>query len=299
MALRWKYETWRKLYQREEGTFAQLPLYTRAIAAELIKFVDSHGRLPLGGRDPASAVAFQAGATRSDRRLLKRDIPALIADGYLEIDGEFLVIRNFTPAQEGRDRVATDPRRSNDGSTTEQRQGHDGSTTGSRQRNDSATKSRSTPRNSNGTEVALIPSLLPYVSGNKCDGSAPSESKPSTGSKRKPKPAKPKVAGYVEFIDHFQRRYQEHHDGAKPTWDQATGRLVKGLLKAHGLAECIRRADILFDSAPDWITSRDVKTLRQHFDKLAKPSRGRGGRAGKPSPGDIYQRALDLKARGE
>jgi hypothetical protein len=163
VALRWKYETWRKLYVREEGTFAQLPLYTRALAKQLLTLCDRDGRIPLGGKSPADAVAFQCGANRGDRRMLKRDIPSLISDGYLiEKDG-FLVIRNFHPAQEGHDRAPTDPPSSNDGATTEQRHGHDPSTTEPRQSNDNATKQEPSAHDSNGTDLALIPSLLPSL----------------------------------------------------------------------------------------------------------------------------------------
>lgn len=105
MALRWRYETWRKLYIREEGSFAQLPFFARALAKQLICYADDDGCIALGGRDPVSAIAFRGGgADLSDRRLLKKYIPALLADGYLVREGDALRIRNFPDAQ-GRDRV--------------------------------------------------------------------------------------------------------------------------------------------------------------------------------------------------
>jgi hypothetical protein len=97
-----------KLYTKEEGSFAQLPLYVRALAAMLLKLADETGRISLRGKDPCAAVAFQLGADQGDRRLLRKHIPALIADGYLVLEGGDLFVRNFTVAQTGVDRVKLD-----------------------------------------------------------------------------------------------------------------------------------------------------------------------------------------------
>lgn len=112
MSLRWRSEGWRKLYVREEGSFAQLPLYVRALAAELLKAADSRGRIECQGKEPWQAIAWRMGATRGDRRMLKRDIPKLIKDGYLVVDAATgdVIIRNFLSAHphlavEGVDRV--------------------------------------------------------------------------------------------------------------------------------------------------------------------------------------------------
>jgi hypothetical protein len=95
---------WVKLYVREEGSFAQLPLYVRALGAELLKICDSTGRIALRGKAPWDAVAFQLGADLSDRRLLKKHIPLLIADGYLAVIGGDLLVRNFAAAQDRHER---------------------------------------------------------------------------------------------------------------------------------------------------------------------------------------------------
>jgi hypothetical protein len=106
MALRWKYETWRKLYVREQGSFAQLPLMARALAKQLLCYVDDDGRIALGGREPIEALIFRAGGgDLNDRRALRKYVPMLLADGYLVRDGDALRIRNFGPAQHGTDRV--------------------------------------------------------------------------------------------------------------------------------------------------------------------------------------------------
>lgn len=99
MSHRWR-SGWRKLFVREEGSFAQLPLYTRAFAAELLKIVDDRGRIDCLGKDPVAAIAWRLGATRGDRRLIKRDVGLLLKDGYLTRDKDTgdLVIRNFVKA---------------------------------------------------------------------------------------------------------------------------------------------------------------------------------------------------------
>lgn len=138
-----------------------------------------------------------------------------------------------------------------------------------------------------GTETGHSPT------GNDCGGD---RSPPKSSPRRRRKPSG-RVPGYTELVAHFTDRFVAHNDGAKPTWDAKTGALVKQLLEAHGLEECKRRTDVLFSSAPPWITSRDIPTLRQHFDKLAKPHRetARSGGAAQI----MAQRALDLEARGE
>jgi hypothetical protein len=99
--MRWRRERWVKLYVKEEGSFAQLPLYVRALGAMLLKISDADGRICLRDKPPWEAVAFQLGADASDRRLLRKHIPILIADGYLSLSGDSLVVRNFAAAQVG------------------------------------------------------------------------------------------------------------------------------------------------------------------------------------------------------
>ncbi|MFO7180788.1 MAG: hypothetical protein DIU78_018955 [Pseudomonadota bacterium] len=96
---KWDHRPWRKLYCAELGSFAQLPLYARALAAELLKFTDEQGRIFVGKRAPWEAVARLCGADAGDRRLLKKHLPLLLEDGYLVARGEFLIIRNQVAAQ--------------------------------------------------------------------------------------------------------------------------------------------------------------------------------------------------------
>ncbi len=86
MSFRYRHEGWRKLYVREEGSFAQLPLYTRALAGQLLKLCDSQGKIACHGKEPWAAIAWRTGATRGDRRMLKRDVGLLLDDGYIVRD---------------------------------------------------------------------------------------------------------------------------------------------------------------------------------------------------------------------
>ena len=100
--MRWEYSPWRKLYTREEGSFAMLPLYARALAAELLKFCDDQGRIYVGEREPWEAVARLAGAEAGERRLLRQHIPLLMKDQHIVLEGGYMRIRNFERAQEKR-----------------------------------------------------------------------------------------------------------------------------------------------------------------------------------------------------
>lgn len=158
MALKWKYEKYRKLYVREEGDFAQLPLMARAIGAYLLKSCDDEGRIPTAGRSPADAIAWRCGADRSDRRLLRKLVPQLLEEGYLVDEGSRLWIRNFEPAQNGYDkntsvplpgidRATNEPRSDHDDAATGQRPGNDDAANETRSRHDAATKTNPSEQN--------------------------------------------------------------------------------------------------------------------------------------------------------
>ena len=106
---RWKYGRYRKLYVREEGSFALLPLFARALAAQLLKACSDEGAIYVGDRRPAEALAFRFGANRRDRQLLRVYRPMLLEDGYVRLEGEFLLIRNFVDAQSQNKKRATGP----------------------------------------------------------------------------------------------------------------------------------------------------------------------------------------------
>ena len=119
---------WRKLYTTEQGSFARLPWVARAAARELLVLVDDLGRIEVGDEDLADVVAFRMGADLSDRRIMRRVFPLLIADGYLVRDGAFWVVRNFVEAQGARDVSATRTRHELDTNSTRTR--HELDTTG-------------------------------------------------------------------------------------------------------------------------------------------------------------------------
>jgi hypothetical protein len=138
--MNWRREKWLKLYQREEGTFAALPLVTRAIAGQLMKYADEIGCIDTGGRSLVETIAFRAGATRGDRRVLKTSLDELLRDGFLIATSTGVRIRNFCIAQ-GREATSTVQRPSTDRATTEQRPGNDHDTTTTRPSNETRVKS--------------------------------------------------------------------------------------------------------------------------------------------------------------
>jgi hypothetical protein len=78
---------------------------------------------------------------------------------------------------------------------------------------------------------------------------------------------------HQETIAAFDTAYQEQN-GSRPTWDGTSARHIGDLVKQHGAPEVQRRIAILFlGQGPPWLRPPfDVKTLRTHFDKLAKPT---------------------------
>ena len=96
---------------------------------------------------------------------------------------------------------------------------------------------------------------------------------------------------YKRVVDGFHARYRSFHDGRKPTWNNVSGAIVKGLLSQHSADEILRRADVLFSpGCPDFVArgGRDLKAFAAHFDKLAAPARGT------PRPPVVNQAFRDL-----
>ncbi len=129
--MNWRHETWRKLYIREEGSFAALSYSARAAAAMLLKICDEQGRIySRHGEDILDAICFRFGADRGERRMVKKGIDELVADEHLVMGVGWVRIRNFRRAQghpdevgpevvatmlrSGRDDVANDTRPSNE-----------------------------------------------------------------------------------------------------------------------------------------------------------------------------------------
>lgn len=122
--MNWRHETWRKLYVREQGSFASLSYSARALAAMLLKLVDDRGRLVTReGEDVAAAVCFRMRASRTERRLIRAAIDELLEDGYLVPDGRGVRIRNFSKVH-GED-VAIEPPSVHDRDGTDARPVHE------------------------------------------------------------------------------------------------------------------------------------------------------------------------------
>jgi hypothetical protein len=80
---------------------------------------------------------------------------------------------------------------------------------------------------------------------------------------------------HQQAIAEFTAYYQRAHDGAKPTWNGKTGKLISELVKAHGLAEVTRRIGVLETAPPKWPPAPwDLPTFVSNFDKVASANTG-------------------------
>jgi hypothetical protein len=162
--INWKREPWRKLYVREEGDFAALPFLARCLASWLIKAVDDRGLIALGGRDPATAISRMGGAEMGDRRVVRKLVELLLAEGYLVVEGDSLRIRNFRPAQMRYDRVRGEHELGSERSSTEHepsasdaRTDHEPSVNRAPTEREPCTKSESPDRNRSNQAAPLDP----------------------------------------------------------------------------------------------------------------------------------------------
>lgn len=93
-------KSWIKLWRKESTRFRSMPLSARTVAAYVLKFVDEGGALPLGKRDPVTAVALAVGAVPSERRWLRPAVEALVEHGYFAAQDGLLIVGNFPRYQE-------------------------------------------------------------------------------------------------------------------------------------------------------------------------------------------------------
>ena len=95
------------------------------------------------------------------------------------------------------------------------------------------------------------------------------EARSESVSGEKPAASPPPGAGHRELVQSFHDGFLAA-TGAKPSWGAKEGKHVKALLARQPLAECIRRLGIFFGpDRPGWLTSYDLATFLQHFDKFA------------------------------
>lgn len=98
--MRWEIETWRKIYTGKPASWLALPVSARGLGRELLTYCDDKGRIPLSGESPGPAIARLLGAHRQEQKRLDTDVAELLKDGYLVLDGDAIVIRNYPQAQE-------------------------------------------------------------------------------------------------------------------------------------------------------------------------------------------------------
>lgn len=127
----------------EDRRLVGLSFTARAYAESIATMSDRDGRIYTGGKSLADFLANRVGATRGDRRLMEREFSELTRVGYLSIRGDHV-------------QVVTARRVASEAATKLPRSDHDGATNEQRSDNDGATKTELTPRNYNGTGVALL-----------------------------------------------------------------------------------------------------------------------------------------------
>ncbi len=96
------FDTWRRLYVHEEVAFGKLPVFARALAAELMRLCNDEGVIALDVPGLVEHLASRE-ATKSERRtarrLVERWVADLIGEGYLVGAGRHLAVKNFRIAQ--------------------------------------------------------------------------------------------------------------------------------------------------------------------------------------------------------
>lgn len=125
--------------------------------------------------------------------------------------------------------------------------------------------------------VPSVPSRTVPCLEEKSPPAAPAEvaagaSSPIVSEPEAPQPkSSPRPEGYAEVVDGYFKLFASHNAGAKPTWNDAQGKMLKCLLKAHKPAEILRRADLMFRAPPVFPrgVNPDFKTLAANFDRFA------------------------------
>lgn len=99
MSAKWG-QGWVKLYRSPSPSWLALPYSARGLGYELLRVCDDEGRIDFTGVAPFEAVTRLCVISGHEKRLARKDFNALLADGFVSVDGNFLVVRNFRPAQE-------------------------------------------------------------------------------------------------------------------------------------------------------------------------------------------------------
>lgn len=86
----------------KHGPTALLPFTARAYALLLLDLCDEAGRIEVGESDLVDVACFRLGATRSDRRLMRKMLPLLFESGYLFQMGRYVLVSGFAAAEADR-----------------------------------------------------------------------------------------------------------------------------------------------------------------------------------------------------
>lgn len=96
----WVHETWRRIYRTPDPEWLALKASVRALAAELLRWVDDDGAIKLRpGEGPWQAIARVIQADRSDFAWVKNGVSELLRVRHLVAETERVFIRNFPVAQ--------------------------------------------------------------------------------------------------------------------------------------------------------------------------------------------------------
>jgi hypothetical protein len=281
MAINWRHATYVKLYVREEGTFAMLPLYTRALARELLIACDDDGCIPCAGMEPHLAIMRRLGGTLGDRRRVKEDVDRLIADGYLVRGPDCVCVKNFSVAQargersRGAAKPASHPRRESGETATEARQ----------QESENSAESLETRR------VVSIDSI---------DRRSMSGSRPTAAARESSDEARREAESFVAWFNHrFQRSFAVRKE---------TVRMVKALLRDGHSQKDLRAVAWVFgrdwDAKPDmqrYVTPGSLLRSTKFGERLDVANRElhRGGAEGSTEPPVSHPPGTNGVRRGE
>lgn len=251
----WSRERYRKLYIREIGSFQQLPLYARALAGELLKIADDDGKIALGGKSPAEAIAFAVGANKQDRALLRIHVPMLLKDRYIVQEDDAIRIRNFTAAQstrsvsnqESKEALPSDLRKTSGGLPSDFRltSGED-DTPKSTESFDSKCVQEKIREDKN-TEPPLPPVESSTVDPQPSAGAPPAtpaiEDNPKSSTER----GKATVRTTEKVRDVFTH-WQQVMNTPRSALDAKRARIIHNAIERHSLEDCKRAIDGCFQS---------------------------------------------------
>lgn len=100
--MNFEHEQWLKLYKRVDAAWLSMSVSARGLGDELLKYADESGRIFVGTEPPAEAFSRMLGARKREHARIAGDVLELVSGDrpFLVVDGHYVVIRNFTKAQQ-------------------------------------------------------------------------------------------------------------------------------------------------------------------------------------------------------